>query len=478
MRQFTRGMRELTSAARRRLPAPLLAATLGACAAAPSPAPVGPANTLAEFSARRLDSLPDLPAPSAGWDRAQWLTAALRLNPHLAAERAEVASVAAAERTAAEHPNPNMELFAEYLKSAAGSPAWLYGLSLDFLLRRPGERARARRQAAVQTALAQAQLAESIWEVRAGLRQALLDCASAQDESVLLESLVADRGALLVTDRNRLQLGDLARAQMLADELELSRAEQRQQQNRTRRADAQARLAAEVGVPAAAVSGVPVRWEDWARIDVLSTATPGQWRNEALVGRPQIIGALREYDLAEINLQSEVSKRWPQLRITPAYAWGGNGVREDALDQIASESALGVSFELPLFNQHQGAIGEALGRRTAAGEHLKAVQAQIYEQIDRAELAWPTLEQSWEQTRTAATLADEQQRSQAHALSLGASDRSELLAAKIANTEAHLSVLESAYAAQVAFGALEDAYRRPLAGAETQMLPAATVPHT
>ncbi len=39
-------------------------------------------------------------------------------------------------------------------------------------------------------------------------------------------------------------------------------------------------------------------------------------------------------------------------------------------------------------------------------------------------------------------------------------------------------MLESAYAAQVAFGALEDAYRRPLQGAESHMLPAALAPHT
>ena len=478
MRQITRGMRQLTSAAGRGLPAPLLGALLIGCASAPPPAPVVPADTLAEFSARRLESVPDLPAPTSGWDRAQWLTAALHLNPQLAAERAEVAAVAAAERTAAEHPNPNMELFAEYLTNAAASPAWLYGISLDFLLRRPGERARARQQAAVQTALAQSQLSESIWAVRTALRQALLDTVYAQQATALLESLVADRRALLATDRNRLRLGDLSRTQLLSDELELARTEQRRQQARARAADAQARLAAVVGVPAAALTGVPVRWEDWTAIDTLSAAVPGQWRTEALVGRPQIIGALREYDLAQIHLDGEVAKRWPQLRITPAYTWGAEGVHQDPLDQFAGESALGVSFEVPLFNQHQGAIGEALGRRTAAGEHLKAVQAQIYEQIDRAELAWPSAQQAWAETRNVASVADEQQQAQQRALRAGASDRTEVLAAQIVTAEAQLTVLESAYAAQLAFGALEDAYRRPLQGAESQMLPAAVAPHT
>ena len=152
--------------------------------------------------------------------------------------------------------------------------------------------------------------------------------------------------------------------------------------------------------------------------------------------------------------------------MTPAYAWGDNGVQQNALDPIGNEAGLGVSFELPIFNQHQGAIGEAVGRRTAAGEHLKAVQAQIFAQIDRAELAWPASYEAWVQARALAQIAEQQDTARRRALASGASDRSEMLAAQIASTEAHLAVLEAAYAAQLAFGALEDAYRRPLQGAE------------
>ena len=145
---------------------------------------------------------------------------------------------AAAERTAAQHANPSMNLFAEYVGTAARSAAWLYGLSLDFLLRRPGERARAMRYAALETALANSDLAESIWSVRATLRQALLDVASSRDESGLLEALIAERQTLLASDRARADAGDIARTQVLGDELELSRAQQRLQQVQARSVDA------------------------------------------------------------------------------------------------------------------------------------------------------------------------------------------------------------------------------------------------
>ena len=451
-------------------------ALLCACASTPPPAPVAAQDTLRSFSARRLEErLPELPPPGAGWDHSQWLAAALKLNPQLSEERAEVAAAAAAERTAAERPNPSMQLFAEYLTSAAQTASWLYGLSLEFLLRQPGERDRARRHAALQTALAQSDLTDSIWQVRAAVRLALLDAVSAQDESALLESLIKERRALLASDRKRLALGDIASTQLLADELEVSRAEQRQRETQARGEDAQARLAAAVGVPVAALHEVPLRWGDWAEIGALQVAAPGEWRSAALIGRPQIVHALREYDLAEVSLQSEVAKRWPQLHITPAYAWGGEGVRENTLYDIATEAGVAVSFELPLLNQHQGPIGEAVARRTAAGEHLKAVQAQVFEQIDRAELAWPAARQAWSDTRTAADIADRQSQVEQRALSAGASERASVVAAEIAATEARLSVLQAAYTAQLAFGELEDAYRRPLHGAETSW-PAALSP--
>jgi outer membrane protein, heavy metal efflux system len=458
-------------------PAFALGCLLSACVSAPPPAPVTPAGTLKDFSARRLEGLSQLPPASGGWDRSQWFAAALELNPRLAEQRAAVLAAAAGERTAAERPNPNLDLFAEYLVSAAQSGAWLYGLSLDFLLRQPGERSRAREHAALETALADSDLAESIWQVQSSLREALLDAAMTQDESALLDTLSAQRAQLLESDRKRLALGDIARAQLLTDELELTRATARQQQVHTRLADATARLAGAVGVPASALNGVPVRWRDWAAIDRLRVEAPGQWRTEALVGRPQIVHALREYDLAELGVRSEVAKRWPQLQLTPAYAWGGGGVREDALNDIARDSAIGVSFELPIFNQHQGAIGEAVARRTAAGEHLKAVQADVFEQIDRAELAWPAARQGWQDLQHQSELTERQRQFDERALRAGAGERASVLASDIAATEARLAVLESAYSAQQAFGALEDAYRRPLGAADTPPPPPTTMFH-
>jgi cobalt-zinc-cadmium efflux system outer membrane protein len=448
----------------------LAALALSACISTPPPAPFSPSASAAAFDARRLEQLaPDLPAPSTGWTRAQWLSAALLFNPQLAEARARVAASAAAERTAAQHANPTMNLFAEYVGAAAHGAAWLYGLSLDFLLRRPGDRARAIDYATIETALAKSDLAESIWTVRSALRQSLLDAASSRDESALLEALLAQRRTLLASDRARADAGDISHAQMLADELELARAQQRLRHAQARAVDALSRLAAAVGVPAAALDGIPAQWDGWADISALSPATSGDWRGAALIGRPQIIRALGEYDLAEIGLQNEVAKRWPEVHLTPGYAWGADGVREDPLNDFAQEAALGVNFELPIFNQHQGPIGEALARRETAGQHLIAEQAEVFAQIDRAELAWPRARAAWADAAAVVVIADRQHDIEQRSFTAGAEDRAGLVSAQVAATEARLLLLAAAYDAQSAFGALEDAYRRPLQGAEGEL---------
>ena len=447
---------------------------IGACAATPPSAPADPKGNAQAFAARRLDgALSDLPAPAGGWSREEWFRAALLLNPQLAEARASALAVAAGERTAAERPNPNLNLFGEYVTAAAGGAGWLYGLSVDFLLPRRGERARAMAAAALETQAAESDVAEKIWQVRSEVQQALLDVAYAHDETALLKHLVADRAALAASSRALAAAGEIAKVESLTQELELAHERQRLAQAQALGADAEARLAAAVGVSVAALDGVPVRWEGWADIGSLTPKLSSEWRNDALIGRPKLVRALREYDLAENALQSEVAKRWPQLHVTPGYAWDKSGARQDASDDTLHDTLhdneLGLSVDLPIFNRHEGPIGEALARREAAGEHLQAVQAEFFEEIERAERAWPQARAAWQEVSGAMTLAERQHASEEHSFKAGVIDRPTLLIADLAAREAELASLEAAYNAELAFGALENAYRRPLDGTEHKL---------
>jgi cobalt-zinc-cadmium efflux system outer membrane protein len=441
-----------------------------ACVSVPPQPRPDPSATAQAFQSRRLDRvLPDAPRASAGWNRAQWLDAALRLNPTLAEARARATAVAAAERTAAQRPNPSLNLFGEYVAAAAGGVGWLYGLSLDFLLQRPGERTRARESAALETQAAQSDVAESIWQVRSDLRQALLDAMYAQDQGELLEKLLEDRQELLNSAQARAQAGEIGPLEIARASVELAAAQQRLDQARTHGLDAQARLAAAIGVPAAALDEVPLQWPGWADIAALTPAVSADERAEALIARPDLVRTLREYDLADNALRGEVARRWPAFHIEPGYAWDKGGVRENQLNETLHDNELGVSLELPLFNRNEGPIGEALARRTLAGKHLEAVQAELFGQIERAERGWPRARAAWLNATAVAATAQRQSEAEQRALEAGASDRPSSLSAAAATVEAQLLRLEAAYEAQDALGALESAYRRPLEGPEREL---------
>jgi hypothetical protein len=144
-------------------------------------------------------------------------------------------------------------------------------------------------------------------------------------------------------------------------------------------------------------------------------------------------------------------------------------VREDPLNDFTQETALGLNFELPIFNQHQGPIGEALAQRAAAGQHLIAVQAQLFEQIDRAEQAWLRARAAWDDAAAVVAIAQRQQGAEQRSLAAGAGDRSSVASAQVAASEAQLLQLAAAYDAESVLGSLEDAYRRPLQGAESEL---------
>ena len=448
----------------------LCVAALPGCATVPPRTPIDPAGLERGHAARRLpEYAPPLAATSAPWSRAQWLNAALSGNAELAEVRARAWLAVAHEHSAAERPNPTLSLFGQYVTAAAGGAAWLYGLSLDFLWPRAGERARLREAAALQTEAAQADVAEAIWQVRTALRQALLDVVASRDEAALLGALLVERQAQVGSAEAQARAGEIAEPEAEPARLALASVQQRAQQAQARGADAQARLAAALGVPLAALDGVAPQWPGWSDLNALALTATASWREDALVARPELVRALREYDLAEIALQDEYARRRPEIHLTPGLAWDRGGVHENQFNENLHDNELGVVLEAPLFNRHQGPIGEARARRAEAARHVESVQAQLREQLDRAERAWPLARQAWVAADTAAAATARQSHAAEHALSVGAADRSTVTQSRAAALEARLSALQAAYEAQQALAALEAAYRRPLEGSECEL---------
>ncbi|MDO9451833.1 MAG: TolC family protein [Stagnimonas sp.] len=432
----------------------LLCVWLTACASQPPAARPDAAVSLRAYEARQLDPAAlKLPPLSEGWSLAQWFQVAQASSPMLAEMRARLALTQAGEITAAQRPNPTLNLSTEYIAAAAGMPAWLYGVAVDFLLQAAGSRDRAKAVALLQTQAASTDLADALWQLRSAVRTALVDATAAEAETTVLSRLIDQRARLLATARLRLSVGEGAAAEVLRAELDVATAHQRQQLAGQRLADARQRLASAVGVPVSAIADAPLRGLDPSgpaqRVAIVSQSD----REAALLARPELLRALRETDLAELGVQTEVARRTPDVRVSPAYTWD-HGVRKNQLS---------VGFPIPLFNRNEGPIAEALARRELAARHVLTVQAALFAQMESAERQWPVAQANWQAARANQQRLARLTATERKLLAEGAGDRPSLLAAETAEAEAALLTAAAALDAQRAFAALEDAYRKPFA---------------
>jgi outer membrane protein TolC len=440
-----------------------------------SPRPLPPEQVATAFSARRLDDSglraaldARLPArtgqwPRQSWDRADLLLTLLYFNDSIREERATVALAAAGRRTARERPNPTVALLTEYAKEGnqiterGGAPLWLWCLTPDIPLDVGTKRSARIAVADLAAEQARYDFMEVLWKERSALRKAVLDVLMTEREVALLERVHADREAQLEMARRRLEAGaashgDLDRlvADAVADE-------QRLHDARRRLSAARSAVAATIGVPAVVVSSLPLKWDHLDDAGDVDQSLVANWRDDALLSRSDVHSAVVGYSVAEESLRLEVAKQYPQVHIGPAYTW----------DHGVHRLQFNLSMELPVLNQHRGEIGEAEVRREQAGARLEATVATAYEEIDEAIRQWRLSLERVADARgpvyeAAQQIFEETQRE----FDAGNSDRTELVAARVARLLAELQILDAVRTAQESLATLEDAMRRPLEGPE------------
>lgn len=445
--------------------------------------PLPPERVATTFADRRLDDpglrkfldarLPARAAqwPRRSWDRADLLLAMLYFNDAIAEGRATLQLAIAGRRTARERPNPNVALLTEYANEGnqltefasqhGGAPLWLFGLTPDIPLD-VGTKRSARIAVADLTAQqAQYDFMEVVWKERVALRRALVDLLMTDREVSLLEKVHADRQAQLEMARRRLEAGaashgDLDRlvADAVADE-------QRLHDARRRVSAARGALAATIGVPVAALEPVTLSWDGLDQPGEVDRDLIARWREEALLARADVHSAVVGYSVAEEALRLEVAKQWPQVHIGPAYTW----------DHGVHRLQFNLSMELPILNQHQGAIGEAEARREQAGARLEGTVATAYGEIDEGIRQWRlALERVADARGPVYEAAQHIYEETERGFEAGNNDRTELVAARVARSLADLQILDAVRTAQEALAVLEDALRRPLEGPELDVV--------
>lgn len=398
--------------------------------------------------------------PPPAWSLSTLTLAAIYYHPDIAIANARLWGAEAGVITARQRPNPSLSMtnvFGQAVVAGAvpaGAAAMTVGPVIDFVIETFGKREDRTAQAQHLADSARWDLATSGWQVRARVRTALLNLWAARQRLVLTHRQLDLQEQLVGLFERRLAVGEassvdvmlvrVARAQIALSIRSLEQAE----------SAARAQLATALGVPVRALDGVDLSLDAF-RDPPPIPANPdtGQLRRDALTKRTDVQASLQEYDAAQSALKLQIANQYPNITLSPGYNY----------DFGVNKYIVGVGADpLPIFNQNQGPIAQALANRQQAAASFTALQAQISGAIDQAAAAYRAATQSV--TTGDALLADDERRERqiASQFRAGQVDRVTLVTAGLGVAATSLSRFDAVAQQRQAIGALEDALQQPL----------------
>lgn len=426
------------------------------------PQAIAPTATAAAYEARTLDN-PELRTfiqkntqrqldtwPPSQWDLEFLMLAAFYYHADLDIARAKWDVAQAGVVTAGMRPNPTINANAQRSANPpSGTPPWTFGLNLDIPIQTAGKRGYRIEQASHLSEAARLGIAGTAWQVRSRVRNALLDLSIAQQTSdALLEQRRLQQENVALLER-RLGLGmastpEVTQARIALDQstIALSDAERLQ-------ADARARLAGALGLSVKALDGIVIASDVFRQPPTLPT---DKVREQALVNRADVLGALAEYAASQSALQLEIANQYPDLHLGPGYTF----------DQGQKKWSLGLSLVLPLLNQNQGPIAEAKARRSQALATFNATQARAIGEIETALTGYRASREKLIAIDALLASQTDQLSKARSSFRAGETDRVALVGSQLEATQIALSRVDAIGKTRQALSALEDAVQAPL----------------
>ncbi|MEQ2008244.1 MAG: TolC family protein [Limisphaerales bacterium] len=432
------------------------------------PKPLAPEKTAAAFDARRLDApelrlfleqqlgreLKEWPLkhPEA-WSLEKLTLTAYFHNPELAVARARWQTTQAAELTAGARPNPTLSASPTFNFDAASAVSpWKPVANLELPIETVGKRGLRLARAKQQTEAARHEFFVAAWRVRSGVGAALEELFF----SGLLSGNAEQRVTMLKQQLDlivqRQQAGEAPPSEVTVDRLAYEKAKIEHDLARERNVTAKARLAEAVGVPAREFTELPMAYGPWS--PQMSAAELAKLRENALLGRPDLRAALANYEAAQLALQLEVAKQYPDVRLGTGYEW----------DQGANKWQLfSLAVELPVFNRNQGPIAEARARREEAAAKFNALQAKAAADINAAIGSFQSARVRIFAEKAMFEAVAKNEAAARALLRDGEGTRLDLLRAQLERLDAQRLSADVSHRHWLAVNALEDALQQPLA---------------
>ena len=423
--------------------------------------PISPEKSAAQLESRRLDDagLKKFLEQNTGgelktWPLDKWGLNSLTLvafyfHPGLEVARAQWRLAEAGIKTAGGRPNPTLSVTPTYNTSTLIPSPWAPAVNLDVPIETMGKRSKRIAAAEKVSESARFSFISAAWQIRSGVRVSLLDFKMAGRRAELLQKQFAAQSQIVKRLQQRFDAGAISRAELTPPQIALNKTQMDLSDAQSKRAGARSRLAEALGLSAAALDGGEFDFDFSTR--PVEQLTSAEARRVALISRPDILAALADYAAAEAEVRLEIAKQYPDVHLNPGYQF----------DQGDNKWSLGLTVELPILNQNQGAIAEAEARRKLSAAKFIALQAQVIGEIDRAVAGWRVAQAQLSAGGELLAAQQQQEKSAEAQVQAGAADELDLLNAQLEFNSAALVQLDSEIKSQSALGALEDALQRP-----------------
>ncbi len=381
---------------------------------------------------------------------------AFYFHPNLDVARAQWASVRGGETTAAARPNPVLGVTPGYSANAPkGTSPWFPSVTLDVPIETAGKRGYRIAHAEHLSEVARLNISTAAWQVRSGVRVAMLDFSAAQRRAQLLREQVVLRQRVTELLEQRLVAGAVSAPEVSPSRIASIKLRADLADAERLAAETRVKIAEALGLSSRSIEGVEFSfdWSQTADAALLSSDA----RRAALLGRADILAMLADYAASQSALQLEIAKQYPDLHLNPGYQY----------DQGENKWQLGLSVELPVLYRNQGGIREAKARRDEVAARFLALQVKVISEIDRAlaarASAMEQLKQLEELTRAQQQVVEQTEAS----FKVGAADQFELASARVEFAASEMARLDALTKQQQAIGLLEDALQRPFEGLST-----------
>ena len=275
---------------------------------------INPVKTEAELRARTVPAKLDPDSLEA---------AAAANNGNVEVARARLAEAEAAVIVARQRVNPSLSGEGGYNRTPESVVT--YSAALAYTIETGGKRAYRTLAAQKSVEAARIAVAEAEWQARSNARGALMKYYFAQKRLESAQAENALRQQILKIFEFRLAMGEVSRPEINSVRADSASAEVNLKAAQGELALALSEVASATGLPVAPFEGRAFELDGFASPPAVDRLPLAQVEKAGLLHRADIRRTLAEYEAADARFRLEVANQSPNLTISPAYTFPGEG---------------------------------------------------------------------------------------------------------------------------------------------------------